>query len=197
LEAFVRNATLKASIKSTTQDDTPLDASLMKTQKAETKPINVQRFAPSVPNVRWNDIGGLKEVKDKLKQATVWLYNHQETLQRLGIRAPRGVLLYGPPGTGKTLLAKAVATESSANFISVNIGEIVKAEVGESEKTIADIFRSARRCAPSIIFFDEFQALFGNRGTATHYEKSVRKSCTIFPAAAKLKKHMCSSLTAR
>jgi hypothetical protein len=190
LEALARSATLKASLKAAKTSSTnsqptrtaELSATAIRQEKNLTKPVSVQRFAPTVPNVHWNDIGGLADVKNKLKQATVWLYRHKEVLRRLGIQVPRGVLLYGPPGTGKTLLAKAVATESSANFISVNIGEILKSEVGESEKTVAEIFRTARRSAPSIIFFDEFQALFGNRDAAAHYEKSVRKRL-VFPAS--------------
>ncbi|KAF9427684.1 hypothetical protein BGZ94_004394 [Podila epigama] len=116
--------------------------------------------AKKVDPVYWTDIGGLQSVKEILEESVIWLYKHADAYTRLGIRPSKGVLLYGPPGTGKTMLAKAVATESEANFIALSIPELVKGEVGESEKAIARIFKTATRCSPCIVFLDELEAIF-------------------------------------
>ncbi|KAJ2910860.1 hypothetical protein GGI21_000441 [Coemansia aciculifera] len=123
--------------------------------------ISVPSKAP-VKSVCWQDIGGLDSVIAELKEAIVWPLLYRDDFARLGIRPPRGVLLYGPPGTGKTMLARAAATEVSANFISVAIPDLVKGEVGESEKALAAIFEGAAR-SPSIVFLDEIEAIFGSR----------------------------------
>ncbi|MEM4353045.1 MAG: AAA family ATPase, partial [Candidatus Caldarchaeum sp.] len=120
-----------------------------------------------VPNVKWEDIGGLEAVKQELREAVEWPLKYPEVFKRLGIRPPRGILLYGPPGTGKTLLAKAVATESQANFISVKGPEVLSKWVGESEKAVREIFRKARETAPCIIFFDELDSIAPRRGIHT------------------------------
>ncbi len=118
------------------------------------------------PNVKWEDIGGLEDVKEALKEAVEWPIKHPEDFELFGIRPQRGVLLYGPPGTGKTLLAKAVATESEANFIAVNGPEILSKWVGESEKKVREIFKKARQAAPTIIFIDEIDAIAPRRSGA-------------------------------
>ncbi|TPX71709.1 hypothetical protein SpCBS45565_g00776 [Spizellomyces sp. 'palustris'] len=110
--------------------------------------------------VRWTDVGGHSTVKRLLQESVVWFYQNTAAFARLGIQPSKGVLLYGPPGTGKTLLAKAVAFESGANFLPISISEIIKGEVGESEKAISRTFETARRCSPCIIFMDELEALF-------------------------------------
>ncbi|RHZ80652.1 hypothetical protein Glove_134g42 [Diversispora epigaea] len=120
---------------------------------------NIQK----VESVKWEQIGGLNEVKKILEESVIWIYRHADAFRRLGIKPSKGVLLYGPPGTGKTLLAKAVSTESSAHFIPISIPDLIKSEIGESEKAIANIFKIARQCSPCIIFLDELEALFGNR----------------------------------
>lgn len=119
------------------------------------------------PNVKWNEVGGLEEIKKDLKEAVEWPLTHPEVFKNMGIRPPRGVLLYGPPGTGKTLLAKAVATESQANFIQVKGPELLSKWVGESEKGIRKIFERARQVSPCIVFFDEIDALGRRRGSDT------------------------------
>ncbi|KAF9926426.1 hypothetical protein FBU30_003991 [Linnemannia zychae] len=121
--------------------------------------MSVQKVDP----VHWTDIGGLENVKKTLEESVIWLYKHAEAYARMGISPSKGVLLYGPPGTGKTLLAKAVATESEANFMAVSIPELIKGEVGESEKAIAKVFRTASKCSPCIVFLDELEAIFGAR----------------------------------
>ncbi|KAF9914903.1 AAA ATPase, CDC48 sub [Lobosporangium transversale] len=120
---------------------------------------SVQKVDP----VYWSDIGGLEEVKKTLEESVIWLYKHSEAFKRMGISPSKGVLLYGPPGTGKTMLAKAVATESEANFMAVVVPDLIKGEVGESEKAIAKVFKMATRCSPCIIFLDELEAIFGAR----------------------------------
>ncbi|KAF2073565.1 hypothetical protein CYY_005114 [Polysphondylium violaceum] len=123
----------------------------------------LSKISPSTPKVSWDDIGGLEHVKKVLKEMVVWDYKHHDSIKRLGITTPKGVLLYGPPGTGKTMLAKAVAYEANATFIPINISEVVQGEVGESEKFISETFRIALACSPSIIFIDEIQSIFGHK----------------------------------
>ncbi|KAK7202459.1 P-loop containing nucleoside triphosphate hydrolase protein [Myxozyma melibiosi] len=118
------------------------------------------------PKVYWSDIGGQELVKQKLRETVEWPLAHPETFKRLGIAAPRGILLYGPPGCSKTLTAKALATEAGLNFLSVKGPEIFNKYVGESEKAIREIFRKARNASPSIIFFDEIDAISAARGHA-------------------------------
>ena len=117
------------------------------------------------PNVSWEDIGGLDDVKEELREAVELPLKDPERFRKMGIRAPKGVLLYGPPGTGKTLLAKAVARESSANFISIKGPEILSKWVGESEKAIREIFKKARQSAPCVVFLDEIDAIAPRRGS--------------------------------
>jgi transitional endoplasmic reticulum ATPase len=130
----------------------------------EITPTAMREVFIETPNVRWTDVGGLEQVKQNLIESVEWPLKNPERFHRLGINPPRGILLHGPPGVGKTLLARAVATESEANFISVRGPEIFSKWFGESEKAIREIFRKARMAAPSIIFFDEFDALVPRRG---------------------------------
>ncbi len=132
----------------------------------EIQPTAVREVFIEIPNVRWSDIGGLQEIKDTLIEVVEWPLKRPETFTRLGISPPKGVLIYGPPGAGKTLLARAVATESEANFISVKGPELLSKWVGESEKAVREIFRKARTAAPAIIFFDEIDAIAPTRGNS-------------------------------
>ena len=118
------------------------------------------------PKTRWSDIGGLEKVKKQLREAIEWPLKRPELFKKAGIKPPKGILLYGPPGCGKTLLAKAVANESEANFIAVKGPEIISKWVGESEHNVRKIFRRARQVAPSIVFFDEFDAISQVRGSS-------------------------------
>ncbi len=117
------------------------------------------------PNVKWDDVGGLEEIKESMKEVVQWPLKHPEAFERMGIEPPKGLLLYGPPGCGKTLLAKAIANESGANFISIKGPEVMTMWVGESEKKIREIFKKAKQVAPSIIFFDEIDSLAPRRGS--------------------------------
>jgi transitional endoplasmic reticulum ATPase len=130
----------------------------------EIQPSAVREVFIEVPNVKWTDIGGLEDVIQELVEVVEWPLKKPEAFRRLGINPPKGVLIYGPPGCGKTLLARAVATESEANFISVKGPELISKWVGESEKAIREIFRKARTASPSIIFFDEVDAIAPARG---------------------------------
>ncbi|MCK4555412.1 MAG: AAA family ATPase, partial [Candidatus Aenigmarchaeota archaeon] len=118
-----------------------------------------------IPKVKWSDVGGLEEMKQNLKEMVEWPLKHPKAFKKMGIRPPRGILMYGLPGTGKTLLAKAVANESEANFISIKGPELLSKWVGESEKHIREMFKRAKQVAPSIIFLDEIDALAPKRGT--------------------------------
>jgi len=129
------------------------------------QPSGMREVLMEIPDVKWNDIGGLDEVKQHLKESVEWPLKYPTSFNRIGIRPPKGVLLYGPPGCGKTLLAKAVANESGANFIYIKASELLSMWVGESERHIRDVFRRAKQVAPSIIFFDEIDSLAPRRGT--------------------------------
>ncbi len=128
------------------------------------QPSLIREILVEVPEVRWDDIGGLEDAKQQLKEAVEWPLRFPDVFEKMGIRPPRGILLYGPPGCGKTLLAKAIATESEANFIAVSGPEILSKWLGESEKAIREIFRKARTVAPAIVFFDEIDAIAPTRG---------------------------------
>jgi len=127
-------------------------------------PTAMREVYIEVPTVHWSDIGGLEEVKQDLSEAVEWPLKSPEIFERLGIKPPKGILLYGPPGCGKTLLARAVATESEANFITIKGPEVFSKWVGESEKAIREVFRKARMAAPTVIFFDEIDSLLPRRG---------------------------------
>ncbi len=123
------------------------------------EPSAIREVQVQIPDVRWNDIGGLDKEKQFLKEMIDWPINHKEVFAKIGVKPPTGVLLYGPPGTGKTMLAKAIATESNSNFISIKGSDIFNKWVGESEKKVREIFKKARLLAPSIVFFDEIDAI--------------------------------------
>ncbi len=131
----------------------------------EVTPTAMREVYIEVATVHWNDIGGLENVKQHLKEAVEWPMKQPEIFERLHIKPPKGILLYGPPGCGKTLLARAVATESDANFISIKGPEVFSKWVGESEKAIREVFRKARMAAPAVVFFDEMDSLTPQRGT--------------------------------
>ncbi|KAL1412518.1 AAA+-type ATPase [Vanrija albida] len=127
------------------------------------RPSAMREVFVETPAVRWTDIAGQNEVKQKLRECVEWPLTHRDTFDRLGVEAPRGVLLYGPPGCSKTLTAKALATESGINFIAVKGPELLNKYVGESERAVREIFRKARAASPSIVFFDEIDALGSSR----------------------------------
>lgn len=131
------------------------------------RPSALREVLIEVPNIKWDDVGGLTNIKQELMEAVEWPLKHPDAFKRLGVKPPKGILLYGPPGTGKTLLAKAVAKESEANFISVKGPELLSKWVGESEKAVREIFKKARQASPCIIFFDEMDSIAPRRGTST------------------------------
>jgi len=139
------------------------------------EPSAMREFLIEVPKVSWEEVGGLDAAKQQLQEAVEWPLTKPEVFKRLGITPPRGILLYGPPGTGKTLLAKAVAHESSANFISIKGPEVMSKWVGESEKAVRELFKKARQVAPTIVFLDEIDSIAPMRGTdsGTHVHDSV------------------------
>jgi transitional endoplasmic reticulum ATPase len=131
----------------------------------EIEPSAMREVLVEVPNVKWTDIGGLAEVKEELQEAIEWPLKYPEIFAYMNTAPPKGVLLHGPPGTGKTMLAKAVANESEANFISIKGPEVLSKWVGESERAVREVFRKARQAAPTIIFFDELDSITPVRGT--------------------------------
>ncbi|MDO5836245.1 MAG: CDC48 family AAA ATPase [Methanobacterium sp.] len=134
----------------------------------EIQPSALREVLVQVPDVKWDDIGGLENAKQELREAVEWPLKYPESFDKFGVTPPRGVLIYGPPGTGKTLLAKAVANESKANFIAVKGPELLSKWVGESEKGVREVFRKARQTAPTVIFFDEIDSIASARsGSST------------------------------
>ena len=131
------------------------------------EPSAIREVFVEIPNVHWKDIGGLQAVKNRLLRAVEWPLKYPDVYDQAGIRPPRGLLLAGPPGTGKTLLAKAIATESNVNFISVKGPALISKYVGESEKGVREVFSKARQAAPCIMFFDEIDSLIPTRGAGS------------------------------
>jgi transitional endoplasmic reticulum ATPase len=129
------------------------------------EPSSLREVTAEIPNVKWTDIGGLNDVKSELREAVELPLLKPDVFKKLGIRPSKGFMLYGPPGVGKTLLAKAVATESKANFISVKGPEVLSKWVGESEKAIREIFKKAKQVAPCIVFLDEIDSIAPRRGS--------------------------------
>jgi transitional endoplasmic reticulum ATPase len=130
----------------------------------EMEPSAMREVFVEVPDVKWDDIGGLLSIKQELQEAVEWPLKYQGVFKYADASPPKGILLYGPPGTGKTLIAKAAANESEANFISIKGPELLSKWVGESEKGVREVFRKARQAAPCIIFFDEVDAIAPRRG---------------------------------
>jgi len=125
----------------------------------EADPSAMREVMVEIPTVTWDEIGGLKNSKQEILESIKWPLSHPERFKEMGIRPPKGILLYGPPGTGKTLIARAVATRTNANFISIRGPQLLSRWMGESEKAIREIFKKARQVAPCIIFFDELDAM--------------------------------------
>ena len=130
----------------------------------EVEPSAIREVFVEVPDVRWEDVGGLKAVKERLKEAVEWPLKYAHLFKKAGIKPPKGILLSGPPGCGKTLLAKAIATESRVNFLSVKGPALMSKYVGESERGVREMFKTARQAAPCIIFLDETEALLPGPG---------------------------------
>ncbi len=131
----------------------------------EIEPSALREIYVEIPDVSWESVGGLTEIKDRLKESVEWPLTKPELFEHFGIKPPRGIVLFGAPGTGKTLLAKAIANEAKANFISIKGPELISKWVGESEKAIREIFKKAKQSSPSIIFLDEFESIAGMRSS--------------------------------
>nr|XP_012221283.1 PREDICTED: spermatogenesis-associated protein 5 [Linepithema humile] len=140
-----------------------------------TKPSAMNTVLVENPNVKWSDIGGQESLKQLLEQVLEWPREHSEEFRRLGIEPPKGVLMFGPPGCSKTMVAKAIATESSLNFLSIKGPELFSKWVGESEKAVREVFRKARQVAPAIVFIDEIDALGGERASSTGSGSNVQE----------------------
>ncbi|KAI1278714.1 ATPase family -like protein [Halotydeus destructor] len=131
------------------------------------KPSAMREIMLEVPKVYWSDIGGMQEVKQKLLRMVVWPLKHPEAFTKLGVVAPKGILMYGPPGCSKTMVGKALATESKLNFIAIKGPELFNKWVGESERAVREVFRKAKQASPAILFFDEIDALAAERGSSS------------------------------
>jgi transitional endoplasmic reticulum ATPase len=142
-------------------------ASDFRSAQRDVGPSAMREVMLEVSHVKWDNVGGLEDAKTEVREAVEYPLTHRQKFEDLGIEPPRGVLLYGPPGTGKTLIAKAVASESGANFIPVRGPQLLSKWVGESERAVREVFKKARQVAPSIIFFDEVDALAPARGTSS------------------------------
>ncbi|MCV0430755.1 CDC48 family AAA ATPase [Nitrosopumilus sp.] len=133
----------------------------------EVRPSALREVQVQIPNVSWDDVGGLDELKEELKEAVEWPIKYKDAYDYVDVETPKGILLHGPPGTGKTLIAKALAKMTESNFISIKGPELLSKWVGESEKGVREIFRKARQAAPCIIFLDEVDALVPRRGSGS------------------------------
>tara|TARA_B100001113_G_C21109466_1_gene622508 strand:+ start:292 stop:2523 length:2232 start_codon:yes stop_codon:yes gene_type:complete len=133
----------------------------------EIEPSALREIYLEVPEVSWDEVGGLQEIKDRLKESIEWPLTKPELFEHFGINPPRGIVLFGAPGTGKTLLAKAIANEAKANFITIKGPELISKWVGESEKAVREVFKKAKQSSPSIIFLDEFESIAGIRRSSS------------------------------
>ncbi|MFH1836402.1 MAG: CDC48 family AAA ATPase [Methanobacteriota archaeon] len=164
------------------------------------EPSAMREVSVEIPNVTWDDIGGLEKVKEQLKESIQWPIKYSGLFRETGVAPPKGVLLYGPPGCGKTMLAKAVAKESGVNFISIKGPELLNKYVGESERGVRKVFSRARQVAPAIIFFDELDALIPKRGQSFGSdvnEKVVAQILTEIDGVSELKDVMIIGSTNR
>ena len=142
----------------------------------EISPSALREVQAHIPDVSWDDVGGLNQLKDELREAVEWPIRHKEAFEHVGAKAPHGILLHGQPGTGKTLIVKALAHMTEFNFISIKGPELLSKWVGESEKGVREIFRKARQAAPCIVFLDEIDALVprrGSDGSGSHVTENV------------------------
>ena len=166
------------------KEDEPIPSSLLEKLKVTSKdfrealkfvqPSAMREVLVESPNVKWDDIGGMDNVKQELMEAIEWPLKYPDSFKRIGIKPPKGILLYGPPGTGKTLIAKAVATESESNFIQIKGPSLLSMWVGKSEEGVRKIFERAKQVAPCIIFFDEIDSMASKRGVSVGNKVSER-----------------------
>ena len=133
----------------------------------EVEPSAIREVFVEVPDVKWNDVGGLENIKEELKEAVEWPLKYSDVFKKANTNPPKGILLYGAPGTGKTLLGKAIATESGVNFISVKGPSLISKYVGESERGIREVFKTAKQASPTILFFDEIDSIVPRRGSSS------------------------------
>jgi len=140
----------------------------------EVEPSAIREIFVEIPNVRWEDIGGLEEIKQKLIEAVEWPLKYPDLFRKADAKPPKGILFSGPPGTGKTLVAKALANESEVNFISVKGPELMSKYIGESERGVREVFRKAKQASPCILFFDEFDSLVPERGLSSDSQVTER-----------------------
>ncbi|KAJ6646893.1 ATPase family protein 2 like [Pseudolycoriella hygida] len=175
LSSLIRKSVMLASKKNTSDLGEKVTLTLSDIQHGlcYVKPSAMREVLIESPNVRWTDIGGQDKLKLQLKQSIEWPLTHPDTYVRLGIVPPRGILMFGPPGCSKTMIAKALATESKLNFLSIKGPELFSMWVGESERAVRDLFRKARQVAPAIIFFDEIDAIGGERSTGSSVKERV------------------------
>ncbi len=138
----------------------------------EIEPSALREIYVEIPEIQWDEVGGLEEIKERLKESVEWPLTQSELFNHFGIKPPRGIVLFGAPGTGKTLLAKAIANEAKANFISIKGPELISKWVGESERAIREIFKKAKQSAPSVIFLDEFESIAHMRSGGSASEGS-------------------------
>lgn len=133
----------------------------------EVEPSAIREFFVEVPDVKWSDVGGLEDIKEELKEAVEWPLKYSDVFKKANTNPPKGILFYGVPGTGKTLMAKAIATESGVNFISVKGPSLISKYVGESERAIREVFKIAKQASPTILFFDEIDSIVPSRGSSS------------------------------
>ncbi|XP_017857950.1 PREDICTED: spermatogenesis-associated protein 5 [Drosophila arizonae] len=169
------NLVYTATLATLKEEPRPLELRDLQAALTQVKPSAMREVLIESPNVLWSDIGGQAALRLTLQQAIEWPLLHADKFQRLGIKPPRGVLMFGPPGCSKTMIAKALATESKLNFLSIKGPELFSMWVGESERAVREVFRKARQVAPAIVFFDEIDAIGGERSEGSAGGSSVKE----------------------
>jgi transitional endoplasmic reticulum ATPase len=175
IAALTREAAMNVVRKHEREDGEDIEASVIKAMTVdpddfeaaavEVGPSIMRDVAIDIPDIKWDDIGGLEEAKQQLREVVEWPLLHEEIFLDMNVNVPKGCLMYGPPGTGKTMLAKAVANATKCNFINVKGPEFLDKYVGETERKVRDVFKKARQAKPCILFFDEADAIMPERGT--------------------------------
>ena len=198
VRAHMKDLDLDKPIPNEVLESMKVDMNDFKEALSDVEPSGMREVLVEIPKVRWEDVGGLDDVREQIEEAFV-SENRNTSYERLGIEPAKGVLLYGPPGTGKTLIAKAIANEAGANFISVNGPEMASKWLGESERAIRQIFKRAKQMAPCIIFFDELDSIAPVRGTGdgSAWERVVAQLLTSMDGVESLTNVMVMAATNR
>jgi len=173
IKLLVRESVIKGINKNRDKNELIITKEEIEECLSEIQPAGLKDILMEIPKVYWSDIGGYEEIKEEVRSVIEKPLKYPEAYIRMGINSPKGILLYGPPGCCKTMIAKAIATESKLNFIAIKGPELFSKYVGDSEKAIRELFRKAKLCSPCVIFFDEIDAIAGQRSDSSDVNERV------------------------